>query len=40
MKIKIKPYGDEATNFHNKKFPKASSDCTCLAVMMIDFKRM
>lgn len=37
MKIKIKSYTDEATDFHNKEIPKASSDCTCLAVITIDF---
>ena len=27
----------EATDFHDKKIPKVSSNCTCLAVMLIDF---
>ena len=36
LKIKIKFYGDEATDFHNKELPKTGSDCTCLAVVMID----
>ena len=31
MKTKIKSYGDEA-----RDFPKAGSDCTCLAVINVD----
>ena len=36
MKTKIKPYGDEATDFHCKEIPKAGFDCTCLTVSTID----
>ena len=35
IKTKIKAYGDEATNLHDKQIPKASSNYTCLAVMNI-----
>ena len=37
MKIKIKSYVDEATDFHNKEILKPSSNYTCLAVILIDF---
>ena len=36
LKTKIKSYGDDATDFHDKEIPKAGSDCTCLAVFTID----
>ena len=36
LKIKIKSYGHEYTDFHNKEIPEAISDCTCLAVIMAD----
>ena len=36
MKTKVKSYGDEATDFHDKEMPKAGSNHTCLAVIMID----
>ena len=36
MKTKVKSYGDEATDFHDKEIPKAGSNHTCLAVIMID----
>ena len=36
MKTKVKSYGDEATDFHGKEMPKAGSNHTCLAVIMID----
>ena len=35
IKTKIKAYGDEATNLHDKQIPKASSNYTCLAVMNV-----
>ena len=37
LKIKIKSDNDEAEDFHNKNIPKVGSDCTCLAVILIDF---
>ena len=37
LKTKIKLYGDEATDFHDKKVPKVDSNYTCLAVILIDF---
>ena len=36
LKSRIKSYGDEATDFQDKKVIKAGSDCTCLAVITID----
>ena len=36
LKTKIKFYGDEATDFHDKKIPKVDSNLTCLAVMSLD----
>ena len=36
LKTKIKSYGDETTNFLDKEIPKAGSNCTCLAVFMVD----
>ena len=36
MKTKVKSYGDEATDFHDKEMPKAGSNHTCLAVIIID----
>ena len=36
MKTKVKSFGDEATDFHDKEMPKAGSNHTCLAVIMID----
>ena len=36
MKTKVKSSGDEATDFHDKEMPKAGSNHTCLAVIMID----
>ena len=36
LKTKIRSYGDEATDFHDKEIPKAGSDCTCLAIITID----
>ena len=36
LKTKVKSYGDEATNFYDKKIPKVGSDYTCLAVVNID----
>ena len=37
LKTKIKSYGDDDTDFQNKKIPKVGSNYTCLAVMLIDF---
>ena len=36
MKPKIKSFGDEAADLHDKEVPKAGSDYTCLAVINID----
>ena len=36
LKTKIRSYGDEATDFCDKKMPKAGSDYICLAVIIID----
>ena len=37
LKTKIKSYGDDDTDFQNKKIPKVGSNYTCLAVILIDF---
>ena len=37
LKIKIKPQGDEITDFYNKKTPMVDSNHTCLAVISFDF---
>ena len=37
MKTKIKPYHDEAADFHNWEMPKVGSDYVCLAVILYDF---
>ena len=37
IKSAIVWYAAEATDFHDKKIPKVSSNCTCLAVILIDF---
>ena len=37
MKTKIKPDGDETTDFHNRKMPMAGSNHTYLAITTIDF---
>ena len=31
--MKIKPHGNEVTDFYNKEIPKADSNHTCLAVI-------
>ena len=36
MKTKTKFYGDDATDFHDKKVPKVGSSYTCLAVILLD----
>ena len=36
MKTKIKPHGDEVTDFYDKEFPKLDSNHTCLAVISLD----
>ena len=36
MKTKIKCYGGETTDFHDKEIPDVGSDCTCLAGISID----
>ena len=36
-KTKIKSYGDEATEFHDKELSKVGSNFTCLEVILIDF---
>ena len=33
LKTKIRSYGNEATDFHDKELPDTSSNCTCLAVI-------
>ena len=37
LKMKIKSYGDEATDFLNIEIPKVGSNYTYLAVIFIDF---
>ena len=37
LKTKMKSYGDEVTDFHDGEIPKAGSNYTCLAVILIDF---
>ena len=36
LKPKIKFYGDEVTDFHDKEIPKVDSNLTCLAVICLD----
>ena len=36
LKIKIKSYGHEVTDFHDKEIPKVDSNYTCLAVISLD----
>ena len=36
LKTKIKSYGDEVTDFYDKKIPKVNSNHTCLAVITLD----
>ena len=36
LKIKIRPHGDEVTDFYDGKFPKVDSNHTCLAVITFD----
>ena len=36
LKTKIKSYGDEATDFHDREMTKAGSNHTCLEVTTID----
>ena len=36
LKSKVKFYGDEATDFHDKKVPKVDSSYTCLTVISLD----
>ena len=36
LKTKIKSYGDEVTDFFDKKIPKVDSNHTCLAVISLD----
>ena len=36
MKIKIKSYGDEVTDFYDKKDPKVDSNHTCFAIITLD----
>ena len=35
-KTKIKSYGDEITDFYDKKIPKVDSNHTCLAVITLE----
>ena len=37
LKVKIRSYGNEATDFHNKEIPKVGSNYTCLVLILIDF---
>ena len=37
LTTKTKSYAAEATDFHDKEIPKVSSNCICLAVILIDF---
>ena len=37
LRAKIKSYGDEVTDFHDKEIPKVDSNHTCLAVISLDF---
>ena len=37
LKTKMKSYGDEVTDFHDGEIPKAGSNYTYLAVILIDF---
>ena len=37
LKTKIRSYGQEATDFHDKEVPKVGSNYTCLTVILIDF---
>ena len=36
LKSKIKPHGDEVTDFYDKKTPKVDSNYSCLAVISLD----
>ena len=36
MKTKVKPHGDEVTDFHDREIPKVDSNHTCLAVISLD----
>ena len=36
LKTKIKPHGDEVTDFNGIEIPKVASDHTCLAVISLD----
>ena len=36
LKTKIKPHGDEVTDFYDKKIPKLDFNHTCLAVSSLD----
>ena len=36
MKIEIKTYSDEATDFHDNEMPKVDSNHTCLTVVNLD----
>ena len=37
LKTKIKPYGDEVTDFFDKEIPKVDSNHTCSAETSLDF---
>ena len=36
LKTKIKPYGDEFTDFYDKEIPKVDSNNLCLAIISLD----
>ena len=37
LKTKIKSYGDEATDFHDKEVSKVGSNYTCFSTILVDF---
>ena len=37
LKAKIRSFGNEATDFHDKEMAKVGSNYTCLALILIDF---
>ena len=36
LETKIKPYGHEATDLHDKEMPKVGSNYNCFAVTVVD----
>ena len=37
LKIKIRSYGEDLTDFHDKEIPKVESNYSFLAVILFDF---